>query len=90
MRNTLEAAGIEARPVWRPMRLQLPYQDAMVLGGTVATDLAARILCLPCSVDLTDDEQQDVIGVVRGALGGGFRSTTQRGRNVGSRPQPPH
>ena len=71
VREALESAGIEARPIWRPMRQQTPYRDAPVLGGTVSTQLAARILCLPCSAHLTDEEQQDVIAVVRGALGGG-------------------
>ena len=68
VREALEAAGIEARPIWRPMRQQVPYRDATVLGGTVATELAARILCLPCSAHLTGEEQNDVIGVVRGVL----------------------
>ncbi len=68
VREALEAAAIEARPVWRPMRQQVPYEDATVLGGTVATELAARILCLPCSAHLTGEEQHGVIEVVRGAL----------------------
>ncbi len=52
----LDAAGIESRPVWKPMHLQALYTGAPVYGGEVAADLFHRGICLPSSSSLTDDE----------------------------------
>jgi dTDP-4-amino-4,6-dideoxygalactose transaminase len=69
--QALVARGIEARPIWTPLRSQEPYVDCAVLGGDVAIDLAGRGLSLPCSVDLDDADQDEVIAavleIVRGA-----------------------
>ncbi|MDQ1420757.1 MAG: hypothetical protein QOJ52_2719 [Acidimicrobiaceae bacterium] len=69
VRLALAAADIEARPVWTPLHQQPPYAASSVLGGGfVASDLASRALSLPSSVGLTDQEQQEVVGVVSDAL----------------------
>ena len=47
------------------MRIQAPYAQCDVLGGTTAVDIADRVLCLPCSAHITDDQQTEVIDVVR-------------------------
>ncbi len=57
----LDAANIEARPVWKPMHTQELYRDAEVVGGTVAEDLNLRGICLPSSSSLTEDEKEFVI-----------------------------
>jgi dTDP-4-amino-4,6-dideoxygalactose transaminase len=64
VRDALAARDIETRPIWTPMRLQQPYAGVPVLGGDVALDLHARVLCLPCYAHLTVDEQDEVIDVV--------------------------
>ncbi len=64
VRDALQSRGIEARPIWPPMRIQAPYQDAPVLGGSVAMDIADRVLCLPCSAHLDAAQQDEVIGIV--------------------------
>lgn len=64
VRDALDARAIETRPIWTPMRLQAPYAAAPRLGGDVALDLYDRVLCLPCSAHLTDDQQDEVIEVV--------------------------
>lgn len=69
VRAALTGAGIEARPIWRPIRRQIPYESSPVLGGTVALELADRVLCLPCSAHLTDAEQAEVVAIVRTVLG---------------------
>jgi len=71
VREALRAAGIEARPIWPPMRIQAPYRGSEVLGGSVATAIADRVLCLPCSAHLTADQQDEVIGIVRAVVRGG-------------------
>ncbi|HEY7135176.1 MAG TPA: aminotransferase class I/II-fold pyridoxal phosphate-dependent enzyme [Acidimicrobiia bacterium] len=64
IRLALEAGDVEARPVWAPLRHQAPYRGAPVLGGDVAVQLGDRVLNLPSSVTLTDEQQQRVIDVV--------------------------
>jgi pyridoxal phosphate-dependent aminotransferase EpsN len=63
----LEAANVEARPVWRPMHTQPLYQGYECIGGAVAEDLNRRGICLPSSSRLTEEEQQFVIDRVREA-----------------------
>ena len=76
MREHLDAAGIEARPVWKPMHLQPLYADSPVVGRGVADDLFARGLCLPSGSNLSEADLVRVVDV--------FRSTAEsaRGRFV--------
>lgn len=62
----LDRAGIEARPVWRPMHLQPLYRDAKTYGGMVSEDLFARGVCLPSSSNLTIEDQRYVVAQVCG------------------------
>ena len=61
----LDRAGIESRPVWKPMHLQPLYASAARYGGEVAEDLFRRGICLPSSSSLTLEEQGRVIGAVK-------------------------
>ena len=61
----LDAAGIESRPVWKPMHLQPLYASSARYGGEVAEDLFRRGICLPSSSSLTLEEQARVIAAVR-------------------------
>jgi pyridoxal phosphate-dependent aminotransferase EpsN len=63
----LEAANIEARPVWKPMHTQPLYRGFECVGGAVAEDLNRRGICLPSSSSLSPEDQQFVIGRVRAA-----------------------
>jgi len=63
----LDAAGIESRPVWKPMHLQPLYATARRYGGAVAEDLFQRGICLPSSSSLTLSDQWYVIDQVRRA-----------------------
>lgn len=65
----LDAAGIESRPVWKPMHLQELYSACSRYGGAVACDLFARGICLPSSSSLSVEEQNHVVTVVREAAG---------------------
>ena len=67
--QTLDAAGVESRPVWKPMHLQELYDGCSRYGGAVAEDLFARGICLPSSSRLTAEEQTYVVNVVREAAG---------------------
>jgi len=67
LRQTLDAAGIEARPVWKPMHLQPLYARCPVVGGAVAADLFARGLCLPSGSNLSEADLQRVAAAIRRA-----------------------
>jgi pyridoxal phosphate-dependent aminotransferase EpsN len=67
--RVLDAAGIESRPVWKPMHLQPLFAGCERHGGDVAEDLFQRGICLPSSSSLTFEDQRDVIEQVRVAAG---------------------
>lgn len=71
VRNALDAVSIEARPIWPPLRSQVPYRDAPVLGGTTAVAIAEQVLCLPCAAHLTTEQQDEVIDRVLAVLRSG-------------------
>lgn len=67
--RALDIAGIESRPVWKPMHLQPLYASADRYGGQVAEDLFRRGICLPSSSSLSRDQQLQVVNAVRSAAG---------------------
>jgi pyridoxal phosphate-dependent aminotransferase EpsN len=73
VRLALEAADIEARPVWKPMHLQPVFRGAPVVGGACAERLFELGLCLPSGSAMSTAEQDRVIEIVRrscrGAVG---------------------
>jgi dTDP-4-amino-4,6-dideoxygalactose transaminase len=69
IRLALDAAGIEARPLWKPMHLQPVFAGARFFGGTFGTDLFTNGLCLPSGGGMTAADQARVTDVIR-AVGG--------------------
>jgi pyridoxal phosphate-dependent aminotransferase EpsN len=65
IRLALEAANIEARPVWKPMHLQPVFADCETVGGAVAADLFTHGLCLPSGSNLTETELERVVAAVQ-------------------------
>lgn len=53
---------IESRPLWKPMHMQPLYKEAPYHGAGVDERLFANGLCLPSGSDMTDDQQDEVIG----------------------------
>ena len=64
----LDAADIEARPVWKPMHLQPVFADLPTVGGAVAAAAFAHGVCLPSGSSLTPVEQDRVVDVLRDEL----------------------
>jgi perosamine synthetase len=60
----LNAAGIQARPLWRPLHMQPAFRQAQAGVVSVAERLYARGLSLPCSVGITPEERQDVVQAI--------------------------
>lgn len=65
LRQALDAAGVESRPVWKPLPDQPVFRDAPSAGGAVAAALFARGLCLPSGTGMTEAEQDRVIATIR-------------------------
>ncbi len=64
LRLALDAANIEARPVWKPMHLQPVFRDALMINERVAETLFANGLCLPSGSTLTDADIDRVCDVI--------------------------
>ncbi|MDP3940261.1 MAG: LegC family aminotransferase [Deltaproteobacteria bacterium] len=66
--RALNAAGIGARPLWRPLHLQPVFAAAQAYRVDVATRLYDRGLSLPCSVGITPEERGTVVEALRSRL----------------------
>ncbi len=65
----LRNRGIEARSFWKPIHLQKPYLSAPKSGDLkVSESIWDRIVTLPCSTGITDEELETVIEAVGAAL----------------------
>jgi len=58
------AAGIEARPVWKPLHLQPVFATCRAYGGEVAEELFARGLCLPSGTGLSAADFRRIAAVL--------------------------
>jgi pyridoxal phosphate-dependent aminotransferase EpsN len=65
LRQALEEANIEARPVWKPMHLQPVFKDCRGCGGKVAEQLFRDGLCLPSGTALTTLDRERVMAIIR-------------------------
>ena len=63
----LHAAGIEARPAFKPMHMQPVFAGAGQVGGTVSAGLFERSVCLPSGGRLTDTDVAWVCEVIASA-----------------------
>lgn len=66
LRARLVAAGVEAKPFWKPIHLQAPYRDTPATPQPVSESLWRRVVTLPSSTGLRQADQDLVIAVVRG------------------------
>lgn len=66
MRLALDVAGIEARPVWKPMHLQPVFANQDRVGGAVSAAIFADGLCLPSGSSLQAEELKRIVEVIRG------------------------
>jgi len=60
----LGEARIQTRPLWQPAHLSLAHADAFAMPCPVAERLKREAISLPCSVGLTDEQQQRVIQAI--------------------------
>ncbi len=60
----LKEKEIEARPFWKPVHLQAPYRKAVHGEMDISEGLWQRIVTLPCSSGITDEELDRVVDTV--------------------------
>ena len=68
MRVALDAANIEARPLWKPMHKQPVYKDAPAYTNGVSESLFAVGLCLPAGPYVTDDHVRYIVDTIKSAI----------------------
>jgi dTDP-4-amino-4,6-dideoxygalactose transaminase len=56
--------GIEGRTFWKPIHLQELYGKSPFASFDVTEQFWFRILTLPCSTNLTEEDQRKVVAVV--------------------------
>jgi pyridoxal phosphate-dependent aminotransferase EpsN len=81
----LDSAGIESRPVWKPMHLQRLFSDCEHYRGDVAKDLYQRGICLPSSSSLATEDQAYIIHHVRTAVCAGAGVSAVEKATVGKK-----
>ena len=64
MRVALDLAGIESRPLWKPMHCQPVYHDAPAYVNGISEDLFHRGLCLPSGPMVTDADVERIIKTI--------------------------
>lgn len=65
MRIALDAAGIESRPLWKPMHKQPVYANNPAYVNGVSESLFAKGLCLPSGPYVSDDDVKYIVGQIR-------------------------
>ena len=70
LRLGMEQENIETRPLWKPMHLQPVFANAPFYGdeSRVSENLFDRGLCLPSHPNLTDEDLQRVVDVIKGLV----------------------
>ena len=72
IRSALDLAGIESRPIWKPLHLQPVFEHCPRRGGRISEDIFERGLCLPSGSNLTcqdiDRVCERICGVWEGAV----------------------
>lgn len=66
--EALEKENIESRPVWKPMHMQpvfSQYDFIKIEDNSIAEDLFDRGVCLPSDTNMTEEEQEKVISIIK-------------------------
>ena len=68
MRMALDAAGIESRPLWKPMHKQPVFASMPAYVNGVSERLFAHGLCLPAGPWVTDDNIRTIVDCIKNAI----------------------
>ena len=68
MRMALDAAGIESRPLWKPMHKQPVYRNNPAYTNGVSESLFATGICLPAGPWVTDEQVRYIVATIRESI----------------------
>ena len=68
LRVFMDAAGIEARPVWKPMHKQPVYKDAPAYLNGVSEAIFKVGMCLPAGPYVSDDDVKYIVDTIKNAI----------------------
>ena len=68
LRVFLDAAGIEARPLWKPMHRQPCYKDAPAYLNGISEAVFKVGMCLPSGPYVTDDDVRYIVDCIKNAI----------------------
>lgn len=68
LRLCLDSAGVEARPVWKPMHKQPVYRDAPAYVNGVSEAIFKVGICLPAGPCVSDDDVRHIVSVIKSSL----------------------
>ena len=68
LRVFLDAAGIEARPLWKPMHKQPVYKNAPAYVNGVSEALFKVGMCLPSGPCVTDEDVKYIVDSIKSAI----------------------
>ena len=68
LRLILDRAGIESRPLWKPLHLQPVFSEAISFVNGVSEKLFRRGLCIPAGPWVSEDDARFVAKTIREAI----------------------
>lgn len=68
MRVALDQAGIEARPVWKPMHKQPVYKDAPAYINGVSEEIFKIGMCLPAGPYVSDEDVKYIVETIKQSI----------------------
>ena len=68
LRIALDKAGIEARPLWKPMHKQPVYQNNPAYVNGVSEEIFKKGLCLPSGPCVTEDDVRYIVDMLTQAI----------------------
>lgn len=68
LRLALDAAGIESRPLWKPMHKQPVYRSNPAYTNGVSESLFATGICLPAGPWVTDAHVRYIVEQIKAAI----------------------
>lgn len=68
LRVILDQAGVEARPLWKPMHKQPVYKEAPAYVNGVSESLFKVGMCLPSGPYVSDDDVKYIVDCIKAAM----------------------
>ena len=70
LRVYMNAAGVEARPVWKPMHKQPVYRNAPAYVNGVSEAIFKVGMCLPAGLYVSDEDVRYIVESIKAAIVG--------------------